>query len=410
MPPKVDALRFSDHIAASGSNVIGKASAVGLEGVVSKKKSSAYVSGRGTGWLKSKCIGRDEFVIDGYRRSNKKGRPFAFLMLGESEDGKLRYRGRVGTGFGEAGMVELDAAMAKWMRATPAFETLPAYARRSAVWMLPILVAQIAYTQDTPDGLLRHPSFLGLREEKSAEEVNTHFQTGARAAAAKVRTGGHNLLGMRLSHPERIVFEGEGATKRDIADCITDIAPRLPPHIRNRPVNLVRCPSGAAGKCFFQKHITDSTLDAISQTKVKESDGSIPSNLLLNTSESLVAASQIGALELHIWGARTDKLEKPDRFVIDLDPDKELDFSAVKAAANEVRAVLQSAGLESFALLTGGKGIHVVAPPGAPPGLGRHKGGCTRSRPAYGRNEPGPLCRRHVEEKAKGQDLHRLAS
>lgn len=361
LPAGDGTLRFSGHIDGSGERVIGKACGMGLEGVVSKKKSSAYVSGRGTGWVKSKCIGRDEFVIAGYRKSDKKGRPFASLLLSEFEDGKLLYRGRVGTGFDEAAMDALAAAMAPLTRKTPAFDSLPADARRAAVWLTPKLVAEIAYTERTPDGLLRHPSFLGLRNDKTARDVKSDKQKQAEAMD-ETPSEDDTILGVKLTHPDRVIFEGQGATKRDVAAYMAQIAPRLLPYIKDHPVSLVRCPSGASGQCFFQKHFTDSTPDAISETKLKESDGKLASYLLLNSAKALVSAAQIGALELHIWGSRTDMLEKPDRLVIDLDPDEGLGFDDVKNAAIEVRDVLKSAGLETFALLTGGKGIHVVAP------------------------------------------------
>lgn len=255
-------------------------------------------------------------------------------------------------------MDELAGAMAKLERKTPAFEDIPSDAKRGAVWLTPKLVGEIAYTERTPDGLLRHPSFQGLREDKAPKDVKT-------TAAKEKDAGGEDngkVLGIRISHPDRVVFGEQGATKREIAEYIAEIAPRMLPHIKDHPVSLVRCPSGAGGKCFYQKHHTDSVPEAIGETKIKEKDGETSSYLVLNTPEALVSAAQIGALELHIWGARTDKLEKPDRLVLDLDPDESLDFEDVKTAAFEVRDVLGAAGLKTFALLTGGKGIHVIAP------------------------------------------------
>ncbi|MEH6487933.1 DNA ligase D [Hyphomonas oceanitis] len=363
IPAESNAIRFSDHIDGEGENVIGKACSMGLEGIVSKKRAARYISGRGTAWVKSKCLGRDEFVIAGYRKSDKRGRPFASLLLGEFEGGKLLYRGRVGTGFDDAMMASLLTAMEKLVRKTPAYASLPADAKRDAVWLTPKLVGEIAYTERTPDGLLRHPSFLGLRDDKTAKEVKTRTEKKAEAMEAQSgQTDDGKLLGIRLTHPDRVVFKKQGATKRDVAEYLAELAPRILPHIKDRPVSLVRCPSGAGGDCFFQKHHTESTPDAIGETVLKESDGKSASYLILNTPEALVSAAQIGALEFHIWGARTDILEKPDRFVFDLDPDEDLSFDAVKAAAIEVRNVLESAGLTSFAMLTGGKGIHVVAP------------------------------------------------
>ena len=366
IPKDDEVVRFSDHIEGKGDDVIGKACGMGLEGIISKKISAKYVSGRGTGWIKSKCVGRDEFVIGGYRKSDKAGRPFASLLLGEFEDGKLLYRGRVGTGFDEAMMDELAEAMGKLERKTTPFDDLPADAKRGAVWLTPELVGEVAYTERTPDGALRHPSFQGLREDKEADEVVTQSEK-LQARADKKQDDGTasddgKVLGVRISHPDRVVYEEPGATKREIAIYLAGIAPRMLPFIKDHPVSLVRCPSGAGGKCFFQKHHTDSIPEAIGETKIEEKDGETASYLILNSPEALVSAAQIGALELHIWGSRTDKLEKPDRLVIDLDPDEGLDFEDVKEAAFEVRDVMHAAGLETFPLLTGGKGIHIVAP------------------------------------------------
>ncbi|MGB3625373.1 MAG: DNA ligase D, partial [Henriciella sp.] len=360
LPGQDDTIFFSDHIAGKGETVIGKACGMGLEGIISKKVSAKYVSGRGASWIKAKCVGRDEFVIGGYRKSDKRGRPFASLLLGEYEDGKLLYRGRVGTGFDEALMDKLAGKMSRLERKTPPFEDLPADAKRGAVWLTPKLVGDIAYTERTPDGLLRHPSFQALREDKEAGQVTTTSEKAAEAEESKENDG--TVLGIRISHPDRVVYEEQGATKREIAEYLARIAPRLLPHIKDRPVSLVRCPSGAGGKCFFQKHHTDSIPDTIGEAEIKEKDGGKASYLVLNSAEALVSAAQIGALELHIWGSRTDRLERPDRLVIDLDPDEGMDFATVKDAAVEVRDVLGSAGLKSFALVTGGKGVHVVAP------------------------------------------------
>lgn len=367
-----DTLRYSGHIEGRGDSVIEKACNMNLEGIISKRKGAKYVSGRGKGWIKSKCVGRDEFVIGGYRRSDKAGRPFASLLLGEFEAGDLAYRGRVGTGIDEAMMEALAEKMSGLERKTSPFARLPAEAKRSAVWLTPKLVCEIAYTERTADGYLRHPSFQGLREDKPADQVVSQKD---KAASMNENTV---VAGITISSPDRVVYDEQGATKREIAEYLGMISPRLLPHIRDRPVSLVRCPSGASGKCFFQKHHTDSIPDTIGETQIEEKDGETASYLVFNTAEALVSAAQIGALELHIWGSRTDKLERPDRLVIDLDPDEGLSFGDVRDAAREVREILRSASLESFALLTGGKGIHVVAP------LERRRGWDDVKQAAYG--------------------------
>ncbi len=173
---------------------------------------------------------------------------------------------------------------------------------------------------------------------------------------------GARVKGVRLTHPGRVMFPDSGETKRDVAEHLDAMAEPMLAHVKDRPVSLVRCPGGIGEDCFFQKHGADAMPDALRTMKIKERSGETKEYLLANDAAALVAAAQVGALEFHVWGSRRDKLEKPDRLVFDLDPGEGADFDAVRRAAREVRDVLDAAGLESFALLTGGKGVHVVAP------------------------------------------------
>lgn len=349
---------FSGHIVGEGERVVRKACAMGMEGIVSKKADAPYLSGRGTAWIKSKCIGNDEFVIIGYRRSDKSGRPFASLLLGAYEDGKLVYRGRVGTGFNERLFKDLARRMTPLVRETSPLAETPGDARRGAVWLTPSLVAQIAYTEMTSDGLLRHPSFLGLREDKPAEEVampTPEKRTGTDEDAATVGK-------VRITHPDRVMYPGQGATKRAIAEYYRDHADRILPFVKDRPLSLLRCPSGRNKACFFQKHHNASVPEHVDQVAITEKGGKKSPYLVIREAAGLIAASQIGALELHLWGARTDAIEKPERLVFDLDPDPSVGFADVRDAAMELRDVLEAADLVSYPLLTGGKGIHVVVP------------------------------------------------
>jgi bifunctional non-homologous end joining protein LigD len=404
-------IRYSDHIVGDGGQVIASACNLKLEGVVSKQADAPYRSGRVGSWVKSKCIGNDEFVIGGYRKSDKPGRPFSSLLLGEHEGGRLVYRGRVGTGFDEAGMADLAAKFARRRRPASPFESVPAEAR-GAVWLKPDLVAQIAYLEVTPDGRLRHPSYLGLREDKPASEVVRGRQkaaaemkptrTGGRAArqAAKAKSAGKSVArlaaepgaqapakaraagrktapsaaakaggdgeveGVRISHPERVLWPEVNVTKLQLAEYYSRAANRILPFLKDRPLSLVRCPDGRTGACFFQKHHNPSTPDELETVDIAEKDGGHAAYLVVRSKKGLIAAAQVSGMELHVWGARTDNLEKPERIVFDLDPDQGLSFADVREAAIEVRDVLKSAGLDSFAMLTGGKGVHVIAPLG----------------------------------------------
>jgi len=342
-------LRFSHHIEGAGDHVIATACKMNLEGIVSKKLTSKYRSGRGTDWIKSKCIGHDEFVIGGYRRSDKRGRPFASLLLGEYVEGELHYRGRVGTGFDAALFDDLGPKLAAIARKTSPFVSTPAYARRQVVWTEPRYVAQVAYTERTADGVLRHPAFLGLREDKEARQVTAKPEKA-------------EFCGVTLTHPDKVMFEGQKITKRAIAEYYATHAKRILPFLAGRPVSLLRCPEGEGQSCFFQKHHNASIPDALEAVEIAEVKGRKQPYIVIANAAGLVAATQIGALELHIWGARADRLEQPERIVFDLDPDPSVPFSRVREAAGEVRDRLQALGLRSFPLLTGGKGIHVVAP------------------------------------------------
>jgi len=374
-PP--DVIVYSSHISGDGDQVIASACSLKLEGVISKEAKAPYRSGRVGSWVKSKCIGSDEFVIGGFARSDRRGRAFRSLLLGEYLGSKLVYRGRVGTGFDDAGMAQLAGLFARRLRKTSPFEEMPADARRNAVWLKPDLVAQISYLEVTPDGHLRHPSFLGLREDKPAEEVkmhkNAHAAGHARQKAkpaakltrkvAKAANGDtSSVLGVRLTHPDKLLWPESGVTKLDLAHYYADHADRILPYLKDRPLSFLRCPEGREGQCFFQKHRNEGMPGEIATVDIEEKDGDVQPYIILHSAKGLIASAQVGAMELHVWGARADKVDKPERVVFDLDPDTSLTFAEVREAAFEVRDVLKAAGLTSYPLLTGGKGVHVVIP------------------------------------------------
>ncbi len=380
-------IRYSDHIIGDGDQVSASACSLKLEGVISKRADSKYMSGRSAMWIKSKCISEDEFVIGGYRLSDKKGRAFRSLLVGEFDKGKLIYRGRVGTGFNDETFRTLLPRLEKTRRKASAFATVPAEAKRNVVWVEPKIVAQVAYLEATPDGHLRHPSYLGLREDKQAKDVavgsssvsaasgsmgkttvrksrTKRFPKAAKATVAKTsrKSSPAKVFGQRLTSPNKLLWPDAGITKLDLAKYLDEFAAHLLPFVKGRPLSIVRCPEGYQGECFFQKHHNPSTPDAIETVKIKEKKGGAEDYLIIRNKAGLVGAAQIGGLELHVWGSREDMIEKPERLVFDLDPDEGLDFSHVKKAALELRDILESVGLKSFPLLTGGKGIHVIAP------------------------------------------------
>jgi bifunctional non-homologous end joining protein LigD len=168
---------------------------------------------------------------------------------------------------------------------------------------------------------------------------------------------------MRLTHPEKVLDPESGLTKRELAEYYAAIAEHMLPHIAGRPLSLVRCPEGAGKPCFFQKHVTAMLPKGIGTVQVRDKKTGKPEPYItLDTEEALVGLAQMGVLEVHPWGSRNDNLEHPDRMILDLDPDESLPWEVLCMAAAEVRKRLKKLGLESFLKLTGGKGLHIIAP------------------------------------------------
>jgi len=361
-------LVYADYVEGSGAEFYAQACAAGLEGIVSKRADAPYRSGRSKSWLKIKCGRGEEFVIGGYSRSEVKGKPFSSLLLGTFEGDKLSYAGKVGTGFDAADFDQLARRFKPLERATSSFEEVPAPERKDAVWLEPKLVCQVAYTDWTRDGRLRHPSFKGLREDKQAREVHREqprdeeadMATTTRTASAK--KGGDAVFdGITLTNPDRVLYPDIGLTKLDLARYYQVVAPFMLPYVLNRPISLVRCPEGYTKECFFQRHAMKGMSKAIKEIPIPGGETK-KKYLYIDDEAGLFGLVQIGVLEIHDWGVSLPKVSEPDHIVFDLDPDEGLDFSILKAAAQEVRDFLAELGFTTFLKVTGGKGLHVVAP------------------------------------------------
>lgn len=352
-------LHYSEHVRGGGEAMFAALCSAGYEGVVSKRADGRSRPGRSGSWLKSKCTHRQEFVIGGWSKSEN-GRGFASLLLGVQEGGGLRYAGRVGTGFDDRTLEELTAKLAKLAAdKSPFAAKLPALAKRGAHFVRPALVAEIAFAEFTADGHVRHASFLGLRGDKAAADVvrETPAKDSPPAPAAAAERHG-----IRVTSPDRVVFPELGMTKGALVDYYAVVAAPMLKELGGRPISLVRCPQGRAKACFFQKHNSGMFSDAVHHVDIAGSDGKTEPYLYVEDAEGLLECVQMGTIEFHGWGSRVTDIERPDRLVIDLDPDEGLDFAVVRTAAVLVRDRLKAAGLANFPMLTGGKGVHVVAP------------------------------------------------
>ncbi len=401
-------LFYSSHLAGKGDEVFQHACDLKLEGIISKLARDPYRSGRTKSWLKTKCGMEQEFVIIGWQPSDKAGRPFRSILLAVRDEGELRYVGRVGSGYTEQRLDELSALFKKYARKHPPVANVPRAFAKHARWLEPVLVAQVALRGWTHDGMVRQGSFKGLREDKKAAAIVREVPMPKAQAVKIARSEEEDAIeGVRITHPEREMFAGEGVTKRDVIEYYVAVADRMLPHIEGRPLAFVRCPDGTAKQCFFQKHASPGWPDLFGKIRIREKSGS-DEYMYIEDVKGLVGAAQMSVLELHILGARADAVEKPDRLVFDLDPDEGLPFAKVKSAAKDLRDRLKKIGLESFPLVTGGKGVHVVIPLQRKHTWDQHRGFAEALARVMAEEEPGAFRRQHVQGQAQGKDLHRL--
>jgi bifunctional non-homologous end joining protein LigD len=372
-------LRFSDHVRGQGAEFFEVARTTGLEGVVSKRAGAPYREGRGGDWRKAKCRLTQEVVIGGFAPSSDGG-SIGALLVGFYEDERLVYAGKVGSGLAGRLLTDLEHRLEARPRKASPFADVPAEMRRGARWVEPDLVAQVEFSEWTDDGRMRQPVLLGLREDREARHVvrerpGTVEGGGVDTVSAgrpwealrshATRTHGASgeevvdLLGVRLTHPDRVYYPDLGFTKLDLALYYVSIADAVLPHLEGRPLTLVRLPDGVGGESFYQKHPGFWTLPQVRRVPVP---GEAEEHLYVDSVPGLVALAQAGILEIHPWNSRVSALEQPDQVIFDLDPDLALPFSRVAAGARRVRALLTELGLESFVKTTGGKGLHVCVP------------------------------------------------
>ena len=384
-------IHVADHILGAGETLYRAMCDAGQEGIISKTVDGTYSGRRSKTWVKVKCTRRQEFVVIGWKASSAKGRPFASLLLAQHEGGELVYKGNVGTGFSADDLDDLAQKLKRLERKTPPAEFDKASAR-NVTWVTPKLVAEIAFAEFTADGNVRHGSFLGLREDKPARNVVP--ETVARVPEKE---------DVAISSRDRVIFPDSGQTKGQLADYYSAIAPIMLPFAARRPVSLVRCPQGRGKKCFFQKHDSGAFGDAVHHVPIREKDGGHEDYLYVEDLRGLLQCVQMGTIEFHGWAARSDEVEKPDRMIFDLDPDEGLDFVDVKKAARDIHDRLADLGLTSFAMLSGGKGVHVVVPLTPGHSWEQHKDFTRRFSEALSLAEPERFTASMRKEKRKGR-------
>jgi bifunctional non-homologous end joining protein LigD len=354
-------VRFSEDLTGEAKDVLEHACKLGLEGLVGKQADSVYTSGRSKSWIKLKCRQRQDFVIGGFTAPGGSRTGFGALLVGVyDQQGKLHYAGKVGTGFDEDLLRTLTRRLASLKRPDPPFVDPPK--EKAVQWVRPALVAEVAYTERTSDGILRQASFMGLRQDLPAKNVHEERAVPPpKETPKKTETGDNQVLGVKISHPERLVWPKLGIKKIDLARYMEEVGEWLLPHVKNRPLSLVRCPDGVEGECFYQRHLTMAASPGSLQT-VKRERSSKGAYIYAASLDAVLSAVQNGAVELHTWGASVPDIRHPDRITMDLDPDETLPWKTLVEGTLLTRTLLDGLGLKNFLKTTGGKGLHVVAP------------------------------------------------
>ena len=334
-------VKYSDHIQGHGESIQQKMCDLGMEGTVSKRIDSGYQQKRSHDWRKIKCLLQQEFIIGGYTDPAGSRKYFGSLLLGYYNDEKqLVYCGHVGTGFTVKTQQKIYALLRNALQKNSPFVNLAA--EKNVHWLKPALIAEVKFSPG-PMIICCGKLILGLRGDKITKHVKKEVSN----------------LNIKITHPEKTLYQNPDIAKIDIVRYYEKIAPLILPYITYRPLTLLRCPDGSEQKCFFQKHITEALPKSIHTVTIR---GEKAPYLFIKDLEGLITLIQMDVLEIHPWGSKVDKPERPDCLIFDLDPATEVPWQNVITAAMSVRKLLTAIGLESFVKTTGGKGLHVTVP------------------------------------------------
>ncbi|HWT45002.1 MAG TPA: DNA ligase D [Vicinamibacterales bacterium] len=378
-------LQYAEHIEGSGADAFREACRLGAEGIVSKLRDQPYMMAKRTGWVKTKCVQRQEFVIGGFTDPEGSRQGIGALLVGyygqpngettNATPDALVFAGKVGTGFTTKSSLDLRRRLeAIETDRSPFTPPPPGWLGRHAHWVEPTLVGEVVFTEWTGEGKIRHPSFQGLRGDKPPRSVGRErpatpapSPSRSRKAASSSRkrqAAAHaepRVLGVTITHPDRVMYPKPRLTKLDIASYYGAVADAMMPHVDGRPLTLVRCGEGISSECIYMKHSKLWAPQQLTRVRIQEKT-KVGEYLVIESADAIVALAQMDILEIHTWNTRYDKVELPDRIVIDLDTGAKVTWAAVANAARLVRDMLHTFSLESWLKTTGGRGLHVVVP------------------------------------------------
>jgi bifunctional non-homologous end joining protein LigD len=409
--PDNDILRMSDNFEVKGTEFFAAAKKMGLEGIIAKRTDSIYSPGiRTRDWLKIKTALRQEVVIGGYTINKGSDKPFSSLLVGVFEKGKLRYTGKIGTGFSRQLQQEMLAKFKSLIRKTAAFTNTPDINKpsrfrpdppqASAVWLEPKLLCEVSFREMTTDGVMRHPSFEGMREDKNAREVvlekplptDTAVRPPTKSATEKsspknspailtpTKTRGRLTLlnpkdesqvrsvdghELQFSNLGKVFWPKEGYTKRDLLNYYYQAAPYILPYLKDRPQSLNRFPNGITGKSFYQKDVTATAPDWVKQFPYHTSTGEDKNFLVVEDEASLLWMANMAAIEMNPWNSTIYNPDRPDWCIIDLDPTEKNSFEQVIQTALMTKEILDDLKVPCYCKTSGSTGIHIYIPLGA---------------------------------------------
>ncbi|MBO9561755.1 MAG: DNA ligase D [Niastella sp.] len=401
--PTSGIIRYSEAFESSATEFLSVAAEMGMEGIMAKKADSIYVPGERTrDWLKLKANKRHEVVIGGFTQNDDSPKLFSSLLVGVYDGKRLNYTGKIGTGFNDKMQQEMMRLFKPLITTRCPFTELPDVNKPSrfrpnpphakVTWLKPKLVGEVSYAEMTDDGVMRHPSFEGMREDKKARsvvaetavEVKEVTKRAKKNPAAKLlRKGGkqerktllnpseatqvRSINGHKLSFSNlnKVFWPREKYTKRDVLNYYYQVAPYILPYLVDRPQSLNRYPNGINGKSFYQKDITGKAPNWIKQFPYTTSEGE-DKNFMVPTNEAgLLWMANLGAIEMNPWNSTIHKPDHPDWCCLDLDPDKGNTFEQVIKTAQTVKQVLDELGVSGYPKTSGSTGIHVYIPLGA---------------------------------------------
>jgi len=354
-------VRYSDTFDAPPNDVLASACRLGLEGVIGKRKDATYSSRRTRDWIKLKCTHRQEFVIGGFTDPKGSRKGIGSLLLGVHDDeGNLLYAGNVGTGFSDRTLADLRQKLDALGSTKNPFSSVTDIDKK-AHWVKPSLLAEVSFAEWTRSGHIRHSVFHGLRSDKKASAiVREQPQAGHKASSADTQVASTLPKDFKVSHGDRVIDSSTGVNKIALIRFYALVAPLMMPHLKGRPVSLVRAPDGIAGQLFFQKHM-ETPLAGISLLDPALDPGHAP---LMEVTKplGLLSAAQMNVIEFHTWNGVKTLIDKPDRMTFDLDPGEGVNWDIVKESTLLMGSFLAQLGLKSFVKTSGGKGMHVVVP------------------------------------------------